>query len=145
MTDIRLYSQYKRLVLPTQPEYRHWSKTLIKKRIEEDPIIRDITVHDDKYHFCPSTVAIYNFKDEPILGKYKTVIIDVEQGIILCKKSTRSILHSYSTKVLLSGLSLQKLIARNMGLVSYHSLSLVHLVFFSSSQCILIRRATQTG
>lgn len=131
MTAIRLISQDYKLILPTQPEYRHWSKILIKERIEKDSIIRDITVHDDKYHFCPSTVAIYNFKDDPILGEYKTVIIDVEQGIILSRKSTRSILHSYSTKVLLSGLSLQKFLAKNIGLISYHSLSLVHLVFFS--------------
>ncbi|MGN1272412.1 MAG: hypothetical protein ACI4T3_04705 [Lactobacillus sp.] len=131
MNDIRLSKQDHKLILPTQPEYRHWSKTLVKERVENDPVIRDITVHDDKYHFCPSTIAIYDFHDEPLLGKYETVIIDTEQGIILCKKPTRSMLHRYSTKVMLSGLSLQKIVARSIGLLSYHSLSLVHLVFFS--------------
>lgn len=133
MNDIQLFEskQKPKIILPTQPEYRYWSKKLLKERVEGDPVIRDITVHDDKYHFCPSTIAIYDFHDEPLLGKYSTAIIDTENGIILCKKSTRSILRRYSTKVMLSGLSLQKLIAHNMGLLSYHSLSLVHLVFFS--------------
>lgn len=131
MTDIHRHSQSRDLVLPTHNGYRHWNKQLVKESVESYPSIKRITVYDDKYHFCRNTVAIYNFEDDPIFDKYKTVIINVKKGFVLYKKTTRALLRSYSTKTLLSGLGLQKFIARNIGLHSYHSIFLVHLVFFS--------------
>lgn len=131
MTDIHQHSQDHDLVLPTYIGYHHWTKQLVKEKVERDPLIQKATVYDDKYRFCSNTIAIYNFENNPVFGKYKTVIIDYKKGFVLYKKATRSILRSYSTGTLLSGLYLQKFIARNIGLRCYHSISLIHLVFFS--------------
>lgn len=119
------------LGLPTQQEYRYWSKEKLIDRLENDEYIRRIVVYDDKYHFNKYTVAIYDFNKNPIFGKFKAVILDKERGIVLCKKHTKSILHKYTKNVLLSGLSFQKAVARILGLTSYHSISLAHMVFFS--------------
>lgn len=131
MTAIHSNETSTKVNLLTQPEYRHWSKELIKERIENDHRIRRIMVHDDKYHFCKTTIAIYNFREKPLLGEYKTVIMDTKLGIVISKKSTRAILHRYSKNILLSGLSLQKTVAHALNLHAFHSISLVHLVFFS--------------
>lgn len=131
MTDIHRHSQSCDWVLPTHIGYHHWTKQLVKEKVERDPLIQKATVYDDKYRFCRNTIAIYNFEDNPVFGKYKTVIVDYEKGFVLYKKASRSILRSYSTSTLLSGLCLQKFIARNIGLRSYLSISLVHLIFFS--------------
>ena len=117
--------------LLVQNGYRHWSKQLVEKRLIEDPLVRQYVVHDDKYHFNPNTIAIYNFADNPMFGKYKTVVLDKQDGIVISVKSSKSVLHKYTKHVLISGLSLQKSIARILGLASFHSISLVHLVFFS--------------
>lgn len=117
--------------LLVQNGYRHWSKQLVEKRLIEDPLVRQYVVHDDEYHFNPNTIAIYNFADNPMFGKYKTVVLDKQDGIVISVKSSKSVLHKYTKHVLISGLSLQKSIARILGLASFHSISLVHLVFFS--------------
>ena len=49
------------------------------------------------------------FADNPMFGEYKTVVLDQKEGIVI---STKSVLHKYIKHVLISGLSLQKSIAR---------------------------------
>lgn len=114
-----------------QNGYRHWSKKSFKERILADGFIRNITNYNDEYVFSPDTIAIYNFVDDPILGQYKTAILDQRYGIVLSHKSSKSVLHKYTTHVLISGLSLQKSIAHTLKLTAFHSISLVHVVFFS--------------
>lgn len=120
-----------RFELLVQNGYRHWSKQLVEKRLTEDPLVRQYVVHNDDYHFNPNTIAIYNFADNPMFGEYKTVVLDQKEGIVISTKLSKSVLHKYTKHVLISGLSLQKSIARILGLASFHSISLVHLVFFS--------------
>lgn len=114
-----------------QNGYRHWSKKSFKERILADGFIRNITNYNDEYVFSPDTIAIYNFVDDPILGQYKTAILDQRYGIVLSHKSSKSVLHKYTTHVLISGLSLQKSIAHTLKLTAFHSISLVHVIFFS--------------
>ena len=87
MTDIHQNSQDHDLVLPTYIGYHHWTKQLVKEKVERDPLIQKATVYDDKYRFCRNTIAIYNFENNPVFGKYKTVIIDYKKGFVLYKKA----------------------------------------------------------
>lgn len=112
-----------------------WIPTLVKtiswKEINRRSVSSTVCRSWHKYHFNPNTIAIYNFADNPMFGKYKTVVLDKQDGIVISVKSSKSVLHKYTKHVLISGLSLQKSIARILGLASFHSISLVHLVFFS--------------
>lgn len=78
--------------LPTDIKYRNWSKDLTKWRIENDAQLAQYITYDNKYRLNKNTLAVYEFKQNPILGKYKAVAFDLNRGIVLSQKSTHAMM-----------------------------------------------------
>ena len=88
-------SAYKRrnmgvISLPTDIEYRNWSKDLTKWRIENDSRLAQYLVYDNKYRLNKDTLAVYEFKHNPVCGQYKGQLPSIWNGVLFSARSLRT-------------------------------------------------------
>lgn len=117
--------------LPQEEEYRNWSRELIKKRIGKNQKLDKYLCENSQYKINSKMLALYNFAEEPLLGKYFSVIFDAKQGIILSKKNSRQIVHRLIKEKLFLGLTFQKYIDDQLGFQYHHAISLWQVLYFS--------------
>ena len=113
------------------PQEKIWSKEKIKKEVEAKQGLADYMHEDSTYSINPKMIALYNFADEPLLGKFKAVIFDQEKGIVLCKKSSQQLVHDLFKNKLLFGASFQKYINEMLGFKYHHIISVWQTAYFS--------------
>ena len=141
-------SAYKRrnmwvISLPTDIEYRNWSKDLTKWRIENDSQLEQYIKHDNKYRLNKNTLAVYEFKQNPILGKYKAVAFDLNRGIVLSQKSTHAMMQGLMRHAVHCDMIWQRMLAREAGVDIYQGLSCTMCFIF---QCMhLVETSSRTG
>lgn len=116
--------------LPANKKYRIWSQKLLQERIEDKEVVKYV-VNDDCYCINPATMALYQFQKQPLLGKYKSVIFDCQQGIILSCRSTKAHLTSFSQRCLFAGLEFQREFARHINLAGHNVIATGRLAYFS--------------
>lgn len=86
---------------------------------------------NSNYELDESMVALYDFHQGPIRGKYQTVISDKKDSIILYQKNSRqSINHLLKDQVIL-GAALQKKLQKELGFHYRHIISLREITYFS--------------
>lgn len=117
--------------LPIMPKYRNWSKEKVKHLVLGNPELSNYVSVETKYCLNINTIVLYNFSDEPIAGRYKSTIFDVEKGIILSQRSSRQIAQDFVKNVLISGLSFSKALMKKLGIKYHHIISLGHTAYFS--------------
>ena len=117
--------------LPKQTEYRHFSKELLRKKVGRDKELTPYTSVDSKYRINPDLLAVYDFKKEPLLGKYQSVLIDRERGIILSKRGSKAHFYYFLKHKLISGLAFQKAIDQRLHYRRYHVISTGKRAYFS--------------
>lgn len=105
--------------LPTDIKYRNWSKDLTKWRIENDSQLEQYIKHDNKYRLNKNTLAVYEFKQNPILGKYKAVAFDLNRGIVLSQKSTHAMMQGLMRHAVHCDMIWQRMLAREAGVDIY--------------------------
>ena len=118
--------------LPQGQEYRVWSKAILRQKVGHDQVLNDYLVEDEHYSINQKTLALYEFQQKPLLGKYKSVIFDIQAGIILSYNSTRSLFTSFSKECLLAGLEFQREFARKINLKNHNTIATGRLAYFST-------------
>ncbi|QYN59330.1 hypothetical protein GYM68_08790 [Lactobacillus panisapium] len=118
--------------LPQGQEYRVWSKAILRQKVGHDQVLNDYLVEDGHYSINQKTLALYEFQQQPLLGKYKSVIFDIQAGIILSYNSTRSLFTTFSKECLLAGLEFQREFARKINLKNHNTIATGRLAYFST-------------
>ncbi len=118
--------------LPPSKDYPIWSERLLRQRIAEDKKILDYLVFDEEYCVSASTIALYQFQNQPLWGKFKSAIFDSKCGIVLSGRSTKSHLTSFAQKCLFAGLEFQREFARQIGLAGHNVIATGRLAYFST-------------
>lgn len=126
MTECEQYN------LPQGREYRVWSKAILRQRVGHDQVLNDYLVENENYLINPKTLALYEFQQKPLLGKYKSVIFDIQDGIVLSFNSTRSLFTAFSKECLLAGLEFQREFARKIHLKNHNTIATGRLAYFST-------------
>lgn len=117
--------------LPTIPQYRNWSKEKVKHLVVGNPELEEYVTVEPKYCLNKNTIILYNFSDKPLVGIYKSVIFDIEKGIVLSQRSPRQIAQDFVKNILISGLSFSKALMKELGIKYHHVISLGHTAYFS--------------
>lgn len=118
--------------LPHEKEYRFWSEKLLKQKVGKDKLLNNYLLVNENYCVSPSTIALYSFHDNLLLGKYKSAIFDSECGIVLTRKSSRSVFTSFCNRCLLTGLEFQRELSRKMHLQGHNIIATGRLAYFST-------------
>lgn len=121
----------KKFNLPRKAEYREWNKQKVADLVLTDKKLKKYVITAKEYVFNMNTIAAYSFAKNPLAGKYSSVIFDKEDGIILCKLSTKCILQRFAMFRLLGGVTIQKIIVRLLGYKYNNVLSFGHAAYFS--------------
>lgn len=121
----------KNYILPYEPKYRIWNSKKVAGLIMSDPDLQKYLTTRDEYVFNLNTVAVYNYRDQPLAGKYKCVIFDKQDGIILCNLNTKQILNR-SVKDGYGGIIFHKTINDELELRYYHTIAFGHTAYFST-------------
>lgn len=116
--------------LPKAKKYRVLSKEKITEYLKQRSFIK--YVHEDSnYRFNKDVIAVYNFEDQLLNGKYASFIIDAKKGFILSKKTPKRMLHHMFNHQLLANVSLQKMINQILNIKFHHGVSLWQYAFAS--------------
>lgn len=118
--------------LPQGKEYRVWSEQLLKQKVGKDRLLNNYLFVNENYCINSNTIALYSFKDHLLLGKYKSAIFDTECGIILTRKSSRSVFTSFCNRCLLTGLEFQRELARKIRIQGQNIIATGRLAYFST-------------
>lgn len=116
--------------LPLKPEYRNWSKKLIREQVGKDPYLTPYLCTDADYGINPNTLVIYQFQNQPLLGKYKSVIFDRSQGIVLSRRSSCALMTAFGRRKLLAGLEFQRYLARKLKFRGSNVIATGRLAYF---------------
>ena len=120
--------------LPYDERFNTWSKELIKQRLEENYISSTLIPYvseQSNYELNEFMVALYDFRKNPIRGKYQSVIFDKKDGIILCQKNSRQLINYFLKKRLILGAVLQRKLQKELGFYYRHTISLGEVAYFS--------------
>lgn len=118
--------------LPQEEKYRVWSGQLLKQKVGKDRLLNNYLLVNDNYCINPNTIALYSFQENLLLGKYKSAIFDTEYGIILTRKSSRSVFTSFCNCCLLTGLEFQRELARKIHIQGQNIIATGRLAYFST-------------
>ena len=129
-------SAYKRrnmgvISLPTDLEYRNWSKDLTKWKIENDSRLAQYLVYDNKYRLNKDTLAVYEFKPNPVCGQYKAVAFDLKRGIVLSEKSTYVMMQGLMREAVHCDMLWQKMLARESKIDVQQGIVMYNVLYFS--------------
>lgn len=117
--------------LPTEPEPLHWTKERLENEIFSNQELKGYVQIDHSYTMNFWTYLVYDFSNSPLRGKYQSVAIDKRRGIVLSGKTTSSIAERTLSALSYSGLDLQRLLAKEIGQSSLHSMSFGFSVYYS--------------
>lgn len=120
--------------LPDNEDLNNWSKDLIRQRLETTAITSDLVPfvsENSNYELNENMVALYDFHQRPIRGKYQTVIFDKKDGIILCQKNSRQLINHLLKDQMILGAVLQKKLQKELGFYYRHTISLGEIAYFS--------------
>lgn len=76
--------------LPSNENFNTWSKELVKARLTSAVTIEGLIPfiqENNLYQLNENMLVLYDFHENPISGKYESVILDKKDGIILCRKT----------------------------------------------------------
>ena len=79
--------------LPDNEDLNNWSKDLIRQRLETTAITSDLipfVSENSNYELNENMVALYDFHQRPIRGKYQTVIFDKKMVLFYARKTAVS-------------------------------------------------------
>lgn len=117
--------------LPNDKEYYVWSKEKLLQTVGKDKALNDYLVEDNHYQINQNTLALYEFQKKPLFGRYKSVIFDCHDGIVLSPNSSRSLFTTFSKKRLLAGLEFQRDFGQKINLRGHNVIATGRLAFFS--------------
>lgn len=72
--------------LPSNESFNTWSKELVKARLTSAVSIEELIPfiqENNLYQLNENMLVLYDFHENPISGKYESVILDKKDGIIL--------------------------------------------------------------
>lgn len=87
--------------------------------------------HDNEYRLNKSTLAVYEFKQNPVLGKYKAVAFDLSRGIVLSQKSTYAMMQGLMRQAVHCDMIWQRMLAREAGVNAYQGIIMYNVLYFS--------------
>src|SRR5699024_7168540 len=76
-------------------------------------------------------LVLYDFHENPISGKYESVILDKKDGIILCRKNSRQLVNHFLKHRLILGAVLQKRLQKELGFYYRHTIFWGEIAYFS--------------
>lgn len=117
--------------LPRDDKYRYWNKELVKERIINDEKLQQYLIEDSTYAFNCDLVVLYDYSDDPILNKYRTVIFDAKQGIVLTRRCSRQMLNELFKDELFINLEFQKQLNNMLGYKYLHVVSCWQYAYFA--------------
>lgn len=92
--------------LPSNENFKTWSKELVKARLTSAVTIEGLIPfiqENNLYQLNENMLVLYDFHENPISGKYESVILDKKDGIILCRKNSRQLVNHFLKHRLILG------------------------------------------
>lgn len=117
--------------LPPGKEYHIWSKAILRQKVGHDKALNSYLVEDENYCINQQTIALYEFQNEPLLGKFKSVIFDCQEGIVLSRNSSQAMFTAFGKKCLLAGLEFQREFAQKINLKGHNIIATGRMAYFS--------------
>ncbi|WP_285024444.1 hypothetical protein [Lactobacillus johnsonii] len=120
--------------LPSNENFNTWSKELVKARLTSAVTIEGLIPfiqENNLYQLNENMLVLYDFHENPISGKYESVILDKKDGIILCQKNSRQLVNHFLKHRLILGAVLQKKLQKELGFYYRHTISLGEIAYFS--------------
>ncbi|MDK8087272.1 hypothetical protein [Lactobacillus paragasseri] len=120
--------------LPSNENFKTWSKELVKARLTSAVTIEGLIPfiqENNLYQLNENMLVLYDFHENPISGKYESVILDKKDGIILCRKNSRQLINHLLKHKLILGAVLQKKLQKELGFYYRHTISLGEIAYFS--------------
>lgn len=120
--------------LPSNENFKTWSKELVKARLTSAATIEGLIPfiqENNLYQLNENMLVLYDFHENPISGKYESVILDKKDGIILCRKNSRQLVNHFLKHRLILGAVLQKRLQKELGFYYRHTISLGEIAYFS--------------
>lgn len=120
--------------LPSNENFNTWSKELVKARLTSAVTIEGLIPfiqENNLYQLNENMLVLYDFHENPISGKYESVILDKKDGIILCRKNSRQMVNHFLKHRLILGAVLQKKLQKELGFYYRHTISLGEIAYFS--------------
>ncbi|RVU69807.1 MULTISPECIES: hypothetical protein [Lactobacillus] len=115
-----------------QPKYRLIEKQHIRHLVEKMQEYSNLIKIDNRYQFkLDSLLAIFNYHENPIKDKYRTVVLDKDGQFIVTTQSTRQLINQLLRDYTIGGMKLQNHFAGTLGYKRYHVISLGRVAFFS--------------
>ncbi|BDR61100.1 hypothetical protein [Lactobacillus xylocopicola] len=117
--------------LPAGDKYRNWSKQLLRQQVGHDQVLDQYLTGGQNYCINAKTLAVYEFQQQPLLGKYKSVAFDSQEGIVLSQRSSSALLTAYGKQCLLAGIEFQREFARQINIKGRNTIATGRLAYFS--------------
>lgn len=113
-------------------KYRDLVDTDIRRLYNEDKEFRQHCCIDNHYEIrVQSTLAIFDFSKQPLGGKYKSLVLDIDKKFVLSTQSTRQIINTIYLTIALGGHYFQRLVAKELKQKYRNVISLGYSAFFS--------------
>lgn len=118
------------LGLPEQ--HLDWSIRDIYKKVERLPEIVEHTTIDNRYEMnVISSMALQDLSKKPLKGRYRSLIFDTVEGLILCRQSSRQLINHLVATKCCGGFLFQTTAHDLLGLNEFHTISLGQAAFFA--------------
>lgn len=136
MKELKMRKEYTEISvkLPSNENFNTWSKELVKARLTSTVTIEGLIPfiqENNLYQLNENMLVLYDFHENPISGKYESVILDKKDGIILCRKNSRQLVNHFLKHRLILGAVLQKRLQKELGFYYRHTISLGEIAYFS--------------
>ena len=120
------------LKLPRDPKYRTWSRQSIQNYTNSKKFREKYITYVDDYKVSKDTLAIFNFKKKPLLDKYLSCVLDLELGVLLCKRPPSALLYQVAAHSVFPSYMIQKNLRDTLHIKQYYILMLGYNALFSS-------------
>lgn len=118
------------LGLPKQ--HLDWSIQDIYQKVEKLPEIVEYTTINSHYEMnVISSMALWDLSKMPLKGRYRSLIFDIEEGLVLCKQSSRQLINRLVADKCCGGFLFQTKAHSLLGLNELHTISLGQAAFFA--------------
>lgn len=113
-------------------KYRKLNQKDLKRLYKEDEEFKaHFTVNNNYCIDIATTVAIFDFSKDPISGKYKSLVLDLNEKLVLTTQSSNKIINTIYHNIALGGQAFQNLVSRLNHYKYRNIISLGHSAYFS--------------
>lgn len=118
--------------LPQNPNFQVWSRKNIQNYVNSKTFRTKYITYVNDYKVSKDTLAIFNFKKNPLLKIYPSCVLDLELGVLLCKRPPSALLYQVAAHSVFPSYMIQKNLRDHLHIKQYYILMLGYNALFSS-------------